>query len=179
LPLHSGSRLGERVHGLASNSAQWGMPKKYAMGGRAPPAFSGELPPSLQSRSFRERLGALRNLPPFLKLVWRTSPALTIGQALLRIVRALLPVATLYVGKLIIDEVVLLAAHSGANPSLRDWIASGELDRLGALVGVEFALAVASDVLGRFVSLVDSLLSEQFSNETSLRIMEHAATLDL
>jgi len=164
--------------GLAVNSAQWGMPKKYTMGGRAPPAFPGDLPP-LQSRSFRERLGALRNLPPFLKLVWKTSPALTIGQALLRIVRALLPVVTLYVGKLIIDEVVLLAGHSAANPSLRDWIASGELDRMGSLLALEFALAVASDVLGRFVSLVDSLLSEQFSNETSLRIMEHAATLDL
>ena len=36
-----------------------------------------------------------------------------------------------------------------------------------------------SDVLGRFVSLLDSLLSEHFSNETSLRLMEHAATLDL
>jgi ATP-binding cassette subfamily B protein len=34
-------------------------------------------------------------------------------------------------------------------------------------------------VLGRFVSLLDSLISEQFSNETSLRLMEHAATLDL
>ena len=29
------------------------------------------------------------------------------------------------------------------------------------------------------VSLLDSLLSERFSNETSLRLMEHAATLDL
>ena len=37
----------------------------------------------------------------------------------------------------------------------------------------------ASDVLGRVVSLLDSLLSERFSNETSLRLMEHAATLDL
>jgi hypothetical protein len=37
----------------------------------------------------------LRNLPPFLKLVSRTSPALTLSQSLLRVVRALLPVATL------------------------------------------------------------------------------------
>ena len=44
---------------------------------------------------------------------------------------------------------------------------------------LELGLAVLSDVLGRVVSLLDSLLSEQFSNETSLRLMEHAATLDL
>ena len=53
------------------------------------------------------------------------------------------------------------------------------LDRIGWLLALEFALAVVSDVLGRFVSLLDSLLSERFSNETSLRLMEHAATLDL
>ncbi len=47
------------------------------------------------------------------------------------------------------------------------------------LLALEFGLAVLSDVLGRTVSLLDSLLSEQFSNATSLRLMEHAATLDL
>ena len=31
-------------------------------------------------RTFRERLGALRNLPPFLKLVWQTSPGIAIAQ---------------------------------------------------------------------------------------------------
>jgi ATP-binding cassette subfamily B protein len=155
------------------------MPKKYAMGGRAPSGLAADAPAPLERQTFRARLGALRNLPPFLKLVWRTSPALTLGQAALRIVRALLPVVTLYVGKLIIDEVVLLAARAHAHDSLRQWMASGELDHLGWLIALEFGLAVASDVLGRFVSLLDSLLSEQFSNETSLRLMEHAATLDL
>jgi len=124
-------------------------------------------------------LGALRNLPPFLRLVWQTSAALTLSQGLLRVLRALLPVVTLYVGKLIIDEVVLLAGAPSANDTLREWLASGALDRIGWLLALEFALAVASDVLGRVVSLLDSLLSERFSNETSLRLMEHAATLDL
>jgi len=106
----------------------------------------------------------LRNLPPFLKLVWKTSPALTLGQSLLRVVRALLPVATLYVGKLIIDEVVLLAQAPPVAEDLRQWIASGLLDRIGWLLALEFGLAVLSDVLGRAVSLLDSLLSDQFSN---------------
>lgn len=127
----------------------------------------------------RARLGALRNIPPFLRLVWRTSPALTLSQGLLRLLRAMLPVVTLYVGKLIIDEVVLLAGVPSGNETLQQWIASGALDRIGSLLALEFGLAVASDVLGRVVSLLDSLLSELFSNETSLRLMEHAATLDL
>ena len=91
----------------------------------------------------------------------------------------MLPVATLYVGKLIIDEVVLLVQAPGAPDDLEQWIASGLLDRIGWLLALEFGLAVLSDVLGRAVSLLDSLLSERFSNETSLRLMEHAATLDL
>ena len=155
------------------------MPKNYAMGGRVSSTPPGDRPQSPQRQPLRARLGALRNLPPFLKLVWQTSPALTLGQGVLRIVRALLPVVTLYVGKLIIDEVVLLAGAPSASDTLREWLASGVLDRIGWLLALEFALAVGSDVLGRVVSLLDSLLSERFSNETSLRLMEHAATLDL
>src|SRR5688572_1452780 len=155
------------------------MPKKYAMGGRAASAAGGEGPPIPHLQSWRQRLGALRNLAPFLELVWRTSPALTLSQGLLRIVRALLPVITLYIGKLIIDEVVLLASTANADWTFRQAFDNGLLDRVLWLLGLEFALAVLSDVLGRLVSLLDSLLSERFSNETSLRLMEHAATLDL
>ena len=149
------------------------------MGGRTASARPGDALPAPERQSWRKRLGALRNLPPFLKLVWRTSPTIVVSQSLLRVVRALLPVATLYVGKLIIDEVVLLVQAPHALAGLRQWIASGLLHRIGLLIVIEFGLAVLSDVLGRAVSLLDSLLSEQFSNETSLRLMEHAATLDL
>ena len=157
------------------------MPRQYSQGGRATgapaPLGGGHQPP--QARTLRERFGALRNLPPFLALVWQTSHALTIGTLALRLVRALLPVATLFVGKLIIDEVVMQARTPGGPGSFGDWLASGRLDRLLWLLAAEFGLAVLSDVLGRLVSLFDSLLSEQFANTTSVRLMEHAATLDL
>jgi ATP-binding cassette subfamily B protein len=146
------------------------MPPQFHAGGRVP------LPPP---RSLRERFGALRNLPPFLKLVWQTSPTLTSGTLLLRIVRAVLPVVTLYVGKLIIDEVIALASAPDTPATFSAWLSSGLLDRLAWLLGAELALAVLFDVLGRVVALLDSLLSEQFSNITSVRLMEHAATLDL
>ena len=149
------------------------------MGGRGLPAAPSDSAAAPERQSWRERLGALRNLPPFLKLVWKTSPALTLSQALLRVVRALLPVAALYVGKLIIDEVVLLVQAPRAAEDLQQWLTSGLLDRIGWLLALEFGLAVLSDILGSAVSLLDSLLSERFSNETSLRLMKHAATLDL
>jgi ATP-binding cassette subfamily B protein len=59
------------------------------------------------------------------------------------------------------------------------WLGSGLLNWLGLLLIAEFALAVLADILGRIVSLVDSLLSERVSNSSSVRLMEHAATLDL
>jgi ATP-binding cassette, subfamily B, bacterial len=157
------------------------VPKHYAMGGRTssggPPPAHGEPPPA--ARSLRERFGALKNLPPFLKLVWRTSPALASGTVVCRLVRAFLPVATLYVGKLIIDEVVRLAGAGHPRQTLGGWLASGLVDHLLALLGLELALAVLSDLMGRVVSLIDGLLSERFVNATSIRLMEHAATLDL
>ena len=149
------------------------------MGGRATQAPAPGQTASPEPRSLRERVGALRNLPPFIKLVWQTSPLLTVGECVLRLARALLPVATLYVGKLIIDEVILLARTPGPGSTIAQWYAAGLLDRIGGLLLLEFGLAISSDILGRTVSLLDSLLSEQFSNVTSLRLMEHAASLDL
>ena len=155
------------------------MPRSYSMGGRAAPAAGGHGEPPPTPRSFRQRFGALRNLGPFLQLIWRTSPALTTGDLALRLVRSLLPVATLYVGKLIIDEVVRLAAGPRPGDGLHAWMESGLLHHLGVLLLLELALAVLSDVLGRVVSLLDALLAERFTHATSIRLMEHAATLDL
>jgi ATP-binding cassette subfamily B protein len=135
------------------------------------------VPPT--QRSLKERVGALRNLRPFLSLVWQTAPGLTVANLVLRLARALLPVATLYVGKLIIDEVVRLAGTSGPAGGVRAWWDAGLLDHLVALLLLELGLAIVADVLGRVVSLADSLLSERYTNATSIRLMEHAATLDL
>ena len=135
------------------------------------------LPPT----TFRARVAALRNVTPFLRLVWQTSPALTSWTLAVRLLRALLPVVTLYVGKLIIDEVVRVVGTGagGGVMSLAEWSSGGRLHPLAWLLAAEFGLAVLSDVLGRVTSLIDSLLNERFNITTSVRLMEHAATLDL
>jgi ATP-binding cassette, subfamily B, bacterial len=134
----------------------------------------------MANRSLKERVGALKNLRPFLIMVWRTSRGLTTASLALRLIRAVLPVATLYVGKLIIDDVVLLAQAPHKPETLRLWLgSSGMLNWLILLLAAEFALAVMADVLGRVVSLIDSLLAERVTNTSSVRLMEHAAKLDL
>ncbi|BCT93427.1 ABC transporter ATP-binding protein [Lysobacter helvus] len=129
--------------------------------------------------SLRERVSALRNLPPFLREIWATSRGLTIASLGLRLIRALLPIATLYIGKLIIDEAVRLVGRGLGIDSLPEAWRSGQLDHLAMLLLSEFALAILADLLARLVSYADSVLSEMFTNATSVRLMEHAATLDL
>lgn len=120
------------------------------------------------NRTWRERLKALENVKPLLKMVWQTSPSLAFISVACRLLRAVLPVATLYVSKLIIDAVVR-SVRGGHIDSARVW----------RLVAMELALAVASDLLGRAVALTDSLLGDRFTNRVSLELMRHASILDL
>ncbi len=118
---------------------------------------------------WRERLNALRNLPAFFKLVWDSSPWMTALNAGLRLIRSAIPVSVLYIGKLIIDEVILLNRDHGHLSTHHLWI----------LIGAEFLLALFNDALGRSISLLDSLLGDLFGKLSSIRIMKHAAILDL
>src|SRR5258708_36498885 len=122
---------------------------------RARSRASGSVPPG--AGSFKERFVALRTLRPFVVMVWKVSPSLTFFSLLLRLARALLPIATLYVGKLIIDDVVRLAQMPGHPTTLSEWLASGRFDRMTVLIMIEFALALMADMIGRVVMLVDGL----------------------
>jgi len=120
--------------------------------------------------TWQARFASLRHVRPLLALVWETSPPLVLATVLLRLVWALLPLATLWVAKLILDGVVARISHrAGAPPAAGIW----------KLVALEFALAVASDFLGRAKTLCDSVLGDRFTNRVSVRLMQHATALDL
>lgn len=118
---------------------------------------------------WREQFSALGNLPRFFKLIWRASAAMTLGNVGLRLLKSALPLALLYVGKEIIDGVVALA---GKAPE-------ADAERLWQLIGLELGLVVVSDLLNRGINLVDGLLGDLVSNQTSVDLMAHAARLDL
>jgi ATP-binding cassette subfamily B protein len=119
--------------------------------------------------SLKERLAALKNIPVFFKLVRQASPAMTFVSIVLRVLRAGMPLLLLYIGKLIIDEIVQLSIAKNGSDHFHLW----------KLVAFEFTLAICSDALGRAINLTDSLLGDRFANISSVKIMEHAATLDL
>lgn len=110
----------------------------------------------------------MRNVRPLLAMVWETSPPLVLATTILRLFRALLPLAMLWVSKLILDAVVTRILRK-----------SGNLQHVWKLVALELGLAVASDILGRANTLFDSLLGDRFTNRVSVRLMLHATRLDL
>ncbi|MEP6616358.1 MAG: ABC transporter ATP-binding protein [Ginsengibacter sp.] len=118
--------------------------------------------------TLKERFSAFNNIPRFFKIVWETSHILTLTNALLRVIRSAIPVAILFVGKLIIDQVIQITHNPGAS-----------LTHIWLLVSIEFGLAILSDALSRATNLVDSLLGDLFSNHSSIKIMQHASSLDL
>ncbi|MBV9085070.1 MAG: ABC transporter ATP-binding protein, partial [Acidobacteriaceae bacterium] len=124
--------------------------------------------PAEPPQSWRERLQALRNVPPLLRMVWDTSPMLSVCTLVLRALASLFPIATLWVSKLILDLVVRTLRHQPADRSL-----------IWKLLALEFLLAIGSDTIGRFITLVDSLLGDRFTNHVSIRLMQHATSLDL
>lgn len=101
------------------------------------------------------------------RMIWETHRPYTVAMAVLRVLRAFFPLATLWVGKMIIDIVLLLQSGSGS------------MSDLWKLVVLEIGIVVTGDALARASTLVESLLGDLFSNRTSIRLMEHAATLDL
>lgn len=110
----------------------------------------------------------MRNVPPFLRMVWETHRGYTLGIAALRLLRAFEPLAILWVGKLIVDAIVEATRTGTPN-----W------DHLLLLVVLEFGIVAIGEVAARSGTLLESLLGDLFSNRMSVRLMEHAATLDL
>ena len=134
-----------------------------------PPARHGRPPATpVPDPTWGDRIRALRYVPKLIKLVWNTHPAYTSVMTVLRVARAFVPVAALWVGKLIIDRVVALRDDARLAPR-----------RSGASWPLEIAIVFGGELLARASSLVESLLGDLFSNHMSIRLMEHAATLDL
>jgi ATP-binding cassette subfamily B protein len=119
-------------------------------------------------RAWGTRLQSLKNIPPVLKIIWDSSPAVVTWGLILRAIAALSPLALLAVAKLIIDAVVTHLTHAASLRSDFWW-----------LVALEFGLACLTSILNRIVDYCDTLLADKFIRHISVRIMHHASRLDL
>ena len=118
--------------------------------------------------SWRERLTALKNLPPVLNIVWRSGRGVVSAGLLLRVFTSLQPIALLAVGKFIIDNIYQVLAKHQPVPT-----------RLWWLVAAEFAIAVVGNILTRATDYTDALLADKYTRHVSIEVMKHAAQLDL
>jgi ATP-binding cassette subfamily B protein len=117
---------------------------------------------------WRQRVAALRNVPPVLKIVWQSGPLVVSLGLVFRLISSLTPLAALWIGKLIIDGIVhAVSLHQPVQPGL--WW----------LVAAEFALAIFGSLLGRTIDYLDALLADKYTRHISIQVMKHAAELDL
>lgn len=126
-------------------------------------------PPKPKKPTWKDRFLALRNIGPLFRMIWHTSPPIVVAMIILRLIRAFLPLANLWIGKIIIDEVVKAATSNARH----------DLNPLWTAIAIECGLVLLGLILARANSLLDAMLGDKFSNATSVRIMKHAATLDL
>src|SRR5947209_11538369 len=116
---------------------------------------------------WKERLRALKNIPPLGRIVWESGRGVVAGGMICRLIAALVPISMLAVSKRILDAV---QTHTEGRPlPPYFWY----------LVGAEFLLAVFGSVLGRATGYFDALLADRFTRHVSVRVMEHASRLDL
>ena len=117
---------------------------------------------------WKERISALRNVPAVLKIVWDSGPGVVVFGLVARVFASLMPVGLLWITKLIIDGINNAGhAHQAVRPGF--W-----------WVGVaEFSLAVLNSILLRTIDYSDSLLGDKYTRHVSIRVMSHAAGLDL
>ncbi|MBR9913632.1 MAG: ABC transporter ATP-binding protein [Algicola sp.] len=121
-----------------------------------------------QTTNLRHSFNALIFIPRFFKDIWQTNKKRFVVSAFCRLIGALLPVIVLWVGKLIIDEIILQANTE-----------TSDLSRLWLYVGIEFGLIILSDLVSRAIALTDGLLGDAYAISSSVSIIKKTNQIDM
>lgn len=116
---------------------------------------------------WRERLRALKNMPPVLRILWDSGRAAVTWGLVLRVIVAVLPFGVAKVAQYIINGIA--GALRGQALSMHFW----------QLVGVEVGLNVLLGLMTRAIDYSDSVLANRYTQYVSVRVMDQAAKLDL
>lgn len=116
----------------------------------------------------RSSFESLKYVPRFFREIVSISGSLFWYNSLCRLMAALLPVAILWVGKSIVDEIISLINSSSTDYQLL-WI----------YVGVEFGLVILSDVISRIIALTDGMMGDKYSLESSVLIIRKTKDVEL
>src|ERR1700726_4364515 len=122
----------------------------------------------MRESPWRERVRALRNMPPVLRILWDSGPGVVSSGLALRVVVAVLPFGIAKVAQYIIQDIAARVMSHVALAQNFWW-----------LVGAEVALNVFLGLMTRAIDYSDSLLANRYTQYVSVRVMEQAARLDL
>jgi ATP-binding cassette subfamily B protein len=117
--------------------------------------------------AWADRVRALRNLPPLLRILWDSGPSVVTWSILLRVIVATAPLGIASVAAWIINGIQQAIMGQGLRPHF--WW----------MVALEVILALAMGALLRIIDYLDSLLSDRYTHYVSIRVMDQASKLDL
>ena len=117
--------------------------------------------------AWRDRVQALRNVPPVLKIMWNSGRSAVTWGLVLRVVQ---PVTSLGIG------IVAARIVYGVTLSIEH---KPPLHHFWWLVAAEVGLALFSGILSRAMDYSDQILADRYTNHISVQVMEQAAKLDL
>jgi ATP-binding cassette subfamily B protein len=118
--------------------------------------------------ALNERLRALKNVPPVLKIVWQSGPYVVGAGLFFRVLSALVPVSVAWVNGQILQQVADVVERKVPVTMHLWW-----------LVGAEFGLALANNIFGRLIDYYNQVLADRYTRHVSIQVMEHASQLDL
>ena len=116
----------------------------------------------------RASFQALRYIPRFFKEISRVSKLLFGLNLLGRIINAFSPVVILWVGKLIIDEIISQINASPAN-----------YEQLWNYVLLEFVIIIIADIINRGIAISDGLLGDKYNIISSEKMIRKTSKIDM
>lgn len=116
----------------------------------------------------KDSFNSLGYIPRFFKEIWQTNKKLFLIASFCRLIAAFLPVVILWIGKIIIDEIIRITSTSDK-----------DFSELWKYVLIEFVLVVLSDLVSRAISLTDGILGDQYNIRTSVKIIEKTNEIDI
>ena len=116
----------------------------------------------------KDSFNSLGYIPRFFKEIWQTNKKLFLIASFCRLIAAFLPVVILWIGKIIIDEIIRITSTSDK-----------DFSELWKYVLIEFVLVVLSDLVSRAISLTDGILGDQYNIKTSVKIIEKTNEIDI
>lgn len=121
-----------------------------------------------KTTNLKDSFRALVHIPRFIKEISQVSPTMFGLSIFARLISALSPVVVLWIGKLIIDEIILATKTQ-----------DHELNHLWWLIGIEVGLMLITNLISKLISMSDGFMGDLYSNASSVKIIRKTKEINI